>query len=100
MTNLSDLSNRDWGASNETRPAPPSSDEFEFNQEGKPAKAIIGLAILVALGLGLAFFKPASENLATAPTQQERGSELTQMNRAPGQISPGQTTGQAPTSAN
>lgn len=94
MTNFSDLSNRDWGASKETPHTPPKSDDYASNQEGKSAKAIIGLAILVALGVGFAVFKPTSNNLANAP-MQERGSEMTQMHHAPSQ-----TTGQAPTSAN
>lgn len=92
---MTDRSHNEWGSSNEPSNTPRTTDEFELNQDGKPTKAIIGLAILVALGIGLAFFKPTSDSVATAPTVQERGSEMTQMNRAPGQ-----TTGQAPTSAN
>lgn len=73
-----------------------STDDFEFNQRGKPMKAFIGLAILVVFAVALAFFKPASDNMAKSPSlQQDKGSAITQMNREPGQ-----TTGQAPTSAN
>lgn len=92
---MTNLSGNGWGSQDDLSRTPSPSDEFDYNQEGKPTKAIIGLAILVALGIGLAFFKPTTDNVAKAPTVQERGSEMTQMNRAPGQ-----TTGQVPTSTN
>ena len=82
--------------SNYSLPSPQSTEAFEFNQRGKPMKAIIGLAILVAFAVALAFFKPASDNMAKAPSlQQDKGSAITQMNREPGQ-----TIGQAPASTN
>lgn len=96
MTNLSDLSNRDWGASNEPSNARSATEAYEFNQRGKPMKALIGLAILVAIAVALAFFKPAADHFATAPgVQQNKGSAITQVNREPGR-----TIGQAPTSTN
>lgn len=91
---MTNLSGNGWDSRDE-RSKPMTTDEFELNQEGKPTKAIIGLAILVALGIGLAFFKPTTDNVAKAPTAQERSTDMVQMNRAPGQ-----TTGQVPTSSN
>lgn len=94
---MTTFSGNDWGSHSESKyssASPQTTDEFEFNQRGKPMKAIIGLAVLVAFAVALAFFKPASDNMAKAPSlQQDKGSAITQMNREPGR-----TTGQAPAS--
>ena len=76
--------------------SPQTTDEYEFNQRGKPAKAIIGLGILVAFGLALTFFHPANHD-ASASSSIVRDSAHS--NTIIG--AQGQTTGQAPsTSAN
>jgi hypothetical protein len=86
-------SNNGWGShAPGTIDPPATSDEYELRNSGKPAKAIIGMAILVVFALALAFFKPSADNMAQSPTiQQKTGSAITQMNR-----DPGQTTGAAP----
>ncbi len=42
--------------------APQTLEDFEFNQRGKPLKAVIGLGILVAFGIALTFFHPENHN--------------------------------------
>lgn len=46
--------------------APPMTEDFEFNQTGKPAKALVGVGILVALGLALTFFHPSNQAKSTS----------------------------------
>jgi len=44
-----------------------TTDDFEFNQSGKPIKAVIGVAILVILALVLSRMDPVSHE-ASAPS--------------------------------
>ncbi len=90
MTNFSgngwsSNSHDDFSASPQTR------SDYEFQQQNKPGKALVGIAILVALTIALAFMHPASHDTASTPSiVRDSGSAVSQMNREPGQ-----TTGQS-----
>jgi hypothetical protein len=47
--------------------APQTTEDYEFNHQNKPAKAAIGIAILVVFALGLAWMKPATNDAANNP---------------------------------
>ena len=74
--------------------SPQTTDDFEFTQKGQPAKAIIGLGILVAFGVALAFFHPANHDASTSSPMVSDSAHSNNMNSAPGQ-----TTGQAPSTS-
>ncbi|MES2751278.1 MAG: hypothetical protein V4661_07895 [Pseudomonadota bacterium] len=63
-----------------------TTEEFEYNQPGKPLKAAIGVALLVVLALMISRFGPVTQEDSNSPPMT-----TTDMNRAPAQ-----TTGQAP----
>ncbi len=69
-----------------------TTEDFEFNQSGKLAKAIIGIGLLVAFGIALAFFHPGHRDTASAPSSQTTAdtARTNSINTAPGQ-----TTGSA-----
>lgn len=45
-----------------------TSEELEFNQSGKPLKAVIGVAVLVVLALVLSRMNPASHEASSPPS--------------------------------
>lgn len=45
-----------------------TSDDFEFNQRGKPLKAVIGVAVLVVLALVLSRMNPTPHEAANPPS--------------------------------
>ena len=72
--------------------APQTTEDYEFNQPGKSTKAVIGLGILVAFGLAMAFIHPANHRAtSTSPVVSDSARHTNNLNNAPGQ-----TTGQAP----
>ena len=92
------MSNNGWGSNSDHdfSASPQTTDDYEFNQRGKPAKAVIGLGILIAFGLALTFFHPASHDASTSSAMVRDSAHSNNINSAPGQI-----TGQGPsTSAN
>lgn len=62
-----------------------TTEEFEYNQRGKPLKAAIGVAVLVVLALMISHFGPVTQENSNSPAM------TTDTNRVPAQ-----TTGQAP----
>ena len=92
------MSNNGWGSNSDHdfSASPQTTDDYEFNQRGKPAKAVIGLGILIAFGLALTFFHPANHDASTSSATVRDSAHSNNNNSAPGQ-----TTGQGPsTSAN
>ena len=85
------LSNNSWG-SDYNRDLATTNEEFEFNQSGKPTKAVIGIGLLVAFGIALAFFQPSNRDTASTPASQITAdtARSNSLNAAPGQ-----TTGSA-----
>lgn len=43
------------------------NEDFEYRQEGKPVKAVIGVAILVVLALILSRMNPAPHDMSNTP---------------------------------
>ncbi|MBI3700376.1 MAG: hypothetical protein HY242_08020 [Afipia sp.] len=86
------FSSNGWSSNPEHDFSPPNqtSDDFEFNQSGKPIKAVIGLGILVAFGIALTFFHPASHSASTPSSPMVSETAHPDINSAPGQ-----TTGSA-----
>ena len=87
------ISGNGWSSNSdhEFSASPQTTDDYEFNQEGKPAKAVVGIGILVAFGLALAFFHPANRDASTSSAMVKDSVHSNNTNSAPGQ-----TTGQAP----
>lgn len=69
-----------------------TNEDFEFNEAGKPTKAIIGIGLLVALAIALAFFHPGNRDTASVPSSQTTAD--TARNNSVN-TAPGQTTGSA-----
>ena len=86
------MSGSGWGSNpdHDMSAAPQTTDEFDYNQKGKPAKAIIGLGILVAFSLALAFFHPTNHDASSSSAMVSNSSHPPGMNSTPGQ-----TTGQS-----
>ena len=94
------ISGKSWSSNSDhdfSSEAPQTTEDYEFNQPGKSTKAVIGLGILVAFGLAMAFIHPANHGASTSsPMVNDSARHTNNLNNAPGQ-----TTGQAPaTSAN
>ena len=93
------MSSNGWSSNSDndfTPASPQTTDDYEFNQRGRPAKAVIGLGILIAIGLALAFFHPANHDASTSSAMARDSAHSNTVNSAPAQ-----TTGQLPpTSAN
>jgi len=87
------MSSNGWSSNpdHDVSASPQTTDDYEFNQSGKPAKAMIGLAILVAFALAMAFFHPAKHDASTSSAMVRDSAHSSNINSAPGQ-----TTGQAP----
>ncbi|MEW6769368.1 MAG: hypothetical protein AB1342_15190 [Pseudomonadota bacterium] len=88
------FSNSGWGSDYDRDLANrQTTDEFEFNQSGKPAKAVIGIGLLVAFAVALAYFHPADRRVSTDPSPMASDTARAgdSLNSAPGQ-----TTGSAP----
>ena len=96
------ISNNGWSSNSDhdfSSDAPQTIEDYEFNKPGKSTKAVIGLNILVAFGLALAFMHPSSHDASSTSPMVSDSARTKNLNNAPGQ-----TTGQAPsapsTSAN
>ncbi|MCX7308087.1 MAG: hypothetical protein NTZ72_09090 [Afipia sp.] len=89
-------SNNGWSSNfdNDFSASPQTTDDYEFNQRGKPAKAVIGLGILVAFGLALTFFHPANHDASTSSAMVRDSAHANAVNNAPAH-----TIGQAPSTS-
>jgi hypothetical protein len=91
-------SNNGWSSNfdNDFSASPQTTNDYEFNQRGKPAKAVIGLGILVAFGLALTFFHPANHDASTSTLSAmvRDSAHANAVNNAPAH-----TIGQAPSTS-
>ena len=88
------ISGNRWSSNNDhdfSSEVPQTTEEYEFNQPGKSTKAVIGLGILVAFAIALAFMHPANHNASSTSPMVSDSARTNNLNNAPGQ-----TTGQAP----
>jgi len=62
------MSDTGWNSDHRADQPEQSADDFEFNQRGKPLKAMIGVAILVVLALVLSRMNPVSHEASAPPS--------------------------------
>jgi hypothetical protein len=91
------LSGNGWSSNSDhdfSSEVPQTTEEYEFDQPGKSTKAVIGLGILVAFALVLAFMHPANHGATSSSPMVSDSARTNNLNNAPGQ-----TTGQAPSTS-